>query len=68
MSDATIEDLGVALSCPVGDWEASENDKLVSQQLAGLIGHIEQAHCTGVPDAVRDRIRACRKELEELPV
>lgn len=68
MSDATMEDLGVALFCPVKDWYANEGDKLVSQQLAGLVGHIEQAHCTAVPEAVRERIRACKKELEELPV
>lgn len=68
MSDATMKELGVALSCPVGDWEGNEGDKLVSQQLAGLLGHIEQIHCTGVPDPVRERIRACKKELEELPV
>ena len=68
MSDTTMKDLGVALSCPVGDWEGDAGDKLVSQQLAGLVGHIEQTHCTGVPEAVRERIRACKRDLEELPV
>lgn len=68
MSDTTMKDLGVALSCPVGDWVANEADKLVSQQLAGLVGHIEQTHCTGAPELVRERIRACKRELEELPV
>ena len=68
MPDATVEDLGVVLFCPVRDWYAEEGDKLVSQQLAGLLGHIEQIHCTAAPELVREKIRACKRELEELPV
>lgn len=57
------------LDCPVGDYP-NDQSKTPTQQIAGLLGHINDVHGKDLPQAVRDGITACKKELEklELPV
>ncbi|MGH2747366.1 MAG: hypothetical protein ACRDKB_05525 [Actinomycetota bacterium] len=57
------------LDCPLKDWwQPTPPGDLVSGQVAGLLGHIEEAHGEPLPEPIREAIKACKKELETLPV
>lgn len=57
------------LDCPAGDWH-NDASKLPTQQVALLLGHLNDEHGQGVPSELREGITACKRELEklELPV
>lgn len=56
------------LDCRLCTWKNSDLALPLAEQIAALLGHTEEAHCDGIPEAVREQIRACRKEIEKLPV
>lgn len=53
------------LDCPVGDYP-NDQSKTLTQQIAGLLGHINDVHGGDLPQPVRDGISACKHELEKL--
>jgi hypothetical protein len=56
------------LDCPFGDWPNDPSGLPASEQVAGLLDHIEEVHGEPIPEPVREALKACRKELEKLPV
>ena len=56
------------LDCPAGDWKNDPGGLPVAEQIAGLLGHLVDAHGDEMPDPVRSAITACKRELQKLPV
>ncbi len=57
-----------AIECPYyEDWRSNPQDHPILQ-LAAFIGHVESAHGDQIPQPVRDSLKGCKKELEELPL
>lgn len=50
------------LPCPKLDWSSNENDP-VNEQVAELLTHYEATHGEGLPQDVRDLIKACARAL-----
>ncbi|MDQ3963666.1 MAG: hypothetical protein M3277_07125 [Actinomycetota bacterium] len=55
------------ISCPHDDWDSNETDE-PNEQLAALLHHYEQKHCTDKPQPVRDALKACANALAGLKV
>lgn len=53
------------LDCPVGDWP-NDPSKEPNEQIALLLGHLNDVHGQGLPPEIRAGIDACKKALEEL--
>lgn len=53
------------LDCPIGDWP-NDGSKDTNEQIALLLGHLNDVHGQDLPPEVRAGIDACKKAIEEL--
>lgn len=55
------------IKCPRLDWTSNSADP-VNDQIADLLTHYEQTHGDGLPQEVRDLMKACAQALGGIKV